>query len=170
VVFSNKFIKIVVLMLICLSLGHKTLAMDPEVMAKKALCHTCLAKIYVAQGQDPEATKEYQELLKLTPNDASAHFDFGNVLARNNKPDLAAAQFKLAAKLKPTIPEYQVGLGNAFMYTKNYEGAVQAYTKACTLGGKYQTQLQTAQQYQAQQKLLDQYKNKVQQQQENSDE
>jgi len=168
-VFSNKLIKLFVLMLICLSLENKALAVDPEVLAKKALCHTCLAKIYVAQGQDPEAIKEYQELLKLIPNDAATHFDFGNVLARNNKPDLATAQFKFAAKLKPTIPEYQVGLGNGLMYVKDFEGAVQAYTKACMLGGKYQKQLQTAQQYQAQQKLLDQYKEKVKKQQENTE-
>ena len=163
---SNKLFNLLAILFICLSLEQKALAIDPEVLAKKALCHSCLAKIYVARGQIPEATSEYQELLKLTPNDASEHFNFGNFLARNGKPDLAATQFKLAAKIKPSIPEYQVGLGNALMYTKNFEGAVQAYTKACSLGGKYQTQLQTAQQYQAQQKLLEQYKTKVEAQQE----
>jgi len=150
--------------------SQSSLAIEPEALAKKVLCHTCLAKIYVAQGKMPEAITEYQELLKLSPNDASAHFDLGNVYARSNKPDLAAAQFKLAAKLKPTIPEYQVGLGNALLYSKNFDGAVEAYTKACSLGGKYQAQLQTAQQYQAQQKLLEKYKARVQIKKEESDE
>jgi Flp pilus assembly protein TadD len=168
-VYSNKLLNLLFLSLICLSFGQKALAVDPEVLAKKALCHSCLAKIYVAQNQVGPATIEFQELLKLTPNDASAHFDFGNLLARNNKPDLAAVQFKAAAKLKPSIPEYQVGLGNALMYTKNYDGAVQAYTKACALGGKYQTQLQTAQQYQAQQRLLNQYKEKIEIQKESDE-
>jgi len=137
------------------------LAADPEVLAKKVLCHTCLAKIYVAQANVGLATVEYQELLKLTPNDPALHFEYGNFLARNNKPELAAVQFKLAAKLKPAIPEYQVGLGNALMYSKDYNGAIAAYTKACLLGGKYQDQLQKAQQYEAQQKLYEQYQKKI---------
>ncbi len=105
-------------------------AMDPDVLAKKVICHTCLMKIYVAQGNTGLATTEFQELLKLTPNDPVLHFDYGNFLARNEKPDLAVTQFKLAAKLKPSVPEFQVGLGNGLMYAKDYTGAVAAYNKA----------------------------------------
>jgi Flp pilus assembly protein TadD len=155
-----------IITIICLLNKSSVQAMDPEVLAKKALCRTCLAKIYATQGKTAEAIVEYDELLKLTPNDANAHFEYGNFLARNNKAGLAVNHFKRAAALKPSIPEYQVGLGNALMYTKNYDGAVVAYSKACSLGGKYQSQLQLAQQYQAQQKLLEQYKAKVQTQDE----
>jgi Flp pilus assembly protein TadD len=150
----------------CFFFQEQAYAVDAEALAKKVLCHTCLAKIYVAQGKTSEAITEYQELLKLTPNDASAHFEFAGVLARNGKTDIAAPQYKLAAKLKPNVAEYQAGLGYALMCTKSYEAAVAAYSKACVLGGKYQEQLQNAQQYQAQQKLLEQYKNKMQAQQE----
>ncbi len=165
----NKLFKSLMLLLICFSLADKTLAVDPEVIAKKVLCRSCLAKIYVAEGLYPEASTEYSELLKLTPNDASAHFEYANLLAKTEKPDQAVSHYKTAAKLKPTVPEYQVGLGNAYMFTRNFDAAVQAYTRACTLGGKYQTQLQQAQQYQAQQKLLDQYKQKVQERQESNE-
>jgi predicted Zn-dependent protease len=116
----------------------------------------------------PEATAEYEALLKLTPNDPEANFEYGNFLARNNKPALAVPHFKVAAKAKPSIPEYQVGLGNSLMYTKDYDGAVTAYTKACSLGGKYQNLLQIAQQYQAQKKLIDQYNKKVQAEQDSA--
>ncbi len=153
----------------CLIYIIPALAVDPEVMAKKVLCHTCLMKIYVAQGNVAQALTEYQELLKLTPNDAALHFDYGNFLARNSKPDLAIPQFKLAAKLKPTIPEYQVGLGNVLMYTKDYAGAVAAYSKACVLGGKYQDMVQKAQQYQAQQKSYEQYQQKIKAQKESEE-
>ena len=143
----------------CLS---PVLAEDPDAFAKKVLCHTCLMKIYVAQANIPQATVEYQELLKLTPGDPQLHFDYGNFLARNNKPELSSAQFKMAAKLKPSVPEYQVGLGNALMYAKDYTSACAAYTKACLLGGKYQDLVQKAQQYEAQQKSYEQYQQKVQ--------
>jgi predicted Zn-dependent protease len=126
-------------------------------------------KIYVAQANVSQATVEYQELLKLTPGDPQLHFDYGNFLARNNKPELSAAQFKLAAKLKPAVPEYQVGLGNALMYAKDYPGAIAAYNKACLLGGKYQDQLQKAQQYEAQQKSYEQYRQKIQAQKDADD-
>jgi predicted Zn-dependent protease len=132
-------------------------AVEPEVLAKKALCHSCLAKIYVAERRYPEAIVEYQALLAMKPNDAAMRFEYGNLLAKIDKAALAVPQFRAAAKLAPYVPEYQVGLGNACMYTKNYDGAVTAYTKACNLGGKYQTSLQTALQYQAQQKSLNQY-------------
>jgi len=150
----------------CFAFPNPVGAADPEAMAKKVLCHTCLAKIYVAQDNAPQAITEFQELLKLTPNDPTVHFDFGNFLARSDKPDLAVPQFKLAAKLKPSVPEYQVGLGNALMYTKDFTGAIAAYNKACSLGGKYQELIQKAQHYEAQQKLYEQYQKKIQLQKE----
>jgi predicted Zn-dependent protease len=146
----------------CLIFGNQAQAADPEAITKKVLCHTCLMKIYVAEANIAQATAEYQELFKLTPNDAALHFDYGNFLARNGKPELAVPQFKLAAKLKPSVPEYQVGLGNSLMYTKDYAGAVAAYNKACALGGKYQELVQKAQLYQAQQKSYEQYKERIQ--------
>ena len=150
----------------CFAYANAVGATDPEALAKKVMCHTCLADIYAKQANIPQAIAEYQELLKLTPNDASAHFKYANLLATNNKPDLAVPQFKLAAKLKPTVPEYQVGLGNTLMYTKDYSGAVAAYTKACLLGGKYQDLLQKAQQYDIQKKQYEQYQKKIQLQKE----
>ncbi len=164
---ANRLIKLTMIIIFSCLLGqNQALAIDPDVLAKKVLCHTCLAKIYALQGKTAEATTEYEELLRLTPNDALAHFEYGNFLARNNKAPLAVLHYKRAAALKPSVPEYQVGLGNALMYTKNYDGAVAAYARACNMGGKYQSQLQTAQQYQAQQRLLDQYKAKIQAQEE----
>jgi Flp pilus assembly protein TadD len=157
---------IVIMFAYCFVCSSQVLAMDPEVMAKKVLCHTCLVKIYVAQQNVKDATTEFNELLKLTPNDASVHFDYGNFLARNGKADLAVTQFKLAAKFKPSVPEYQVGLGNSLMYSKDYNGATAAYSKACLLGGKYQDLLQKAQQYELQQKVYEQYQAKIKAQKE----
>ena len=164
---------VVVITALFVVFGSQVFAMDPDVMAKKVLCHTCLMEIYIAQANVKEATTEFNELFKLTPNDAALHFKYANFLARNSKPDLAVPHFKLAAKLKPAVPEYQVGLGNTLMYAKDYSGAEAAYTKAIMLGGKspeqlkqYQDLLQKAQQYEAQQKQYEQYEKKIQQQKE----
>ncbi len=166
---SKFFVYLLISTIACFIWQKESLAVDAEALAKKVLCRTCLAKIYVSQRKIPEATAQYTELLKLTPGDAAIHFEFASLLAHNDKPDLAAVQYKAAAKLKPNVAEYQAGLGYALMCSKNYEEAVAAYSKACNLGGKYQTQLQNAQQYQAQQKLLDQYKAKLQTKEQNDD-
>jgi tetratricopeptide (TPR) repeat protein len=140
-------------------------AVEPEVLAKKILCHTCLAKIYVAQKKLSDAVPEYQFLLANQPNNAALHYEFGAILMQLGKANLSVPQFKAAAKLAPSVPEYQVGIGNCYMYAKNYDAAVDAYTKACNLGGKYQAQLQQALQYQAQEKALKQYEQKTKQEQ-----
>jgi len=147
-----------------------TLAMDPEVAAKKQLCHTCLMKIYMAQRKFPEAMVESQALLTLTPNDARLHFDYANLLFQAQKQALAVQQYRAAAKLQPYVPEYQAGLGVACLNTKNYDTAVTALTKACQLGGKFEKELQLAQQYQAQQKQLVQYTKKVEEKRQEEDE
>lgn len=149
--FVQFFIGVVLLVLLPAS------AVEPEVLAKKALCHSCLAKIYVAQKKYNEAMVEYQALLAIQPNDAAMHYEYGALLSKNDKFVAAIPQFKAAAKLSAFVPEYQCALGNCYMYAKNYDAAVTAYTKACSLGGKYQTQLQSALTYQAQEKQLKQY-------------
>jgi predicted Zn-dependent protease len=160
------------LLIVCLqSLASvPSFAMDAEVAAKKQMCHTCLKDIYVAQRDVPDAMLEFQELLKLVPNDAKVHFDYANFLASMQKTNLAALQYQAAARIQPNVAAYQGGLGNGFMYTKKYDLAVLAYTRACQLGGRYQQQLQLAQQYQAQTKQLIQYEKKVEQKKEDDEE
>ena len=133
---------------------HPGRAVEPEAQAKKLLCHKYLAKIYVAQKDYPNALLEYQAWIALQPSEASVHYDYGALLTKSDKWSLATPQFKAAVKLAPGVPENHVGLGNCYMYAKNYDGAVAEYTKACSLGGKYQNLLSTALQYQAQEKSL----------------
>jgi tetratricopeptide (TPR) repeat protein len=141
-----------------------------EAAAKKLLCHKCLKDIYVAQGNLPAAGAEFQALLAIAPSDARLHFDYANFLLRQQKLPQAASEYQKAAHLQPGVPEYQAGMGNGFMYTKRYDLAVAAYTRACQLGGKCQNLLQTAQQYQAQTEQLKQYEKKVQAKKEEEDE
>ncbi len=158
--FSKFCWAIQVLISLILVQSLPALAVDPEVLAKKALCHSCLAKIYVAQKDYAAAMTEYQALIAIQPDDATTRFAYGALLAKSEKFGPAIAQYKVAAKLAPGVPEYQCALGNCYMYSKNYDAAVTTYTKACNLGGKYQRQLTQALQYQAQEKSLKQYQQK----------
>ena len=144
-------------------------AADSEAVRKKILCHTCLVKIYKAQRKYPEAAAEYQTLLAFQPNDARLHFDYGQTLNQLQKLQPAAQQYRSAAKIDPSVPEYQAALGIVLLNLKDYNGAVTALTKACQMGGKFQSQLTIAQQYQAQNEQLKQYTKQVQQKKEDED-
>jgi predicted Zn-dependent protease len=149
--------------------SQPSLAIDSAATAKKVLCHTCLVKIYSAQHKYPEAAVEYAALLAYTPNDARMHFEYGRTLAQMQKNGPALAQYRAAARIDPSVAEYQAGLGFACLYAKDYGGAVAALTKACQLGGKYQKELSLAQQYQMQNQQIKQYEKKVEQKKEDED-
>lgn len=164
----DRFIRLVILSGLQALSTAPSFAVDPEVVAKKMLCHKCLKDIYVSRRMTTEATAEFQAMLALSPGDARTHFEYGNFLASNQKTALAFQQYQQAVRLKPAVAEYQAGLGNGCMYSKKYDMAVSAYTRACQLGGRYDKQLQLAQQYSAQNKQIQQYEKK--QQQERDDE
>src|SRR5215469_5942014 len=140
-----------------------------EMDVRKAFIHENLLKCYLATKRIPEAQKEYQAVLKYKPNDARMHFDYGNCMLTMQNKAGALTQFKAAAKLQPGVPEYQAAVGAVSMMLKIYDQAVTSYTRAVSLGGSYQQQLQAAQMYQAQQRELAEYNKQMKlQQQENS--
>jgi tetratricopeptide (TPR) repeat protein len=130
-------------------------AAEPEVVAKEMLCYKCLANIYVAQKNYPDAIVEYQAIIAMQPADPLMRYGYGALLAKTDEWTLAAPQFKAAIKLSPSIPEYHVGLGNCYMQAKNYDAAAAEYKKACILGGKYENVLYMALQYQTRQYVGD---------------
>jgi tetratricopeptide (TPR) repeat protein len=150
--------------------SQASFAVDPEVLGKKMMIHKCLKDIYVAQRRELDAIGEFKALLALDPNDAQTHFEYANFLAQSQKLPQAAVEYQAAARLKPGVAQYQGGLGNGFMYTKRYAMAVAAYTRAIQLGGKFQQQLQIAEQYEAQEKQLKVYEKKIEQKKEEEEE
>jgi tetratricopeptide (TPR) repeat protein len=128
-----------------------------EMDVRKAFIHETLLKCYLAKKMIPEAQREYQAVLKYKPNDARMHFDYGNCMLTMQNKAGALGQFKAAAKIQPGVPEYQAAVGAVSMMLKSYDQAVTSYTRAVSLGGAYQQQLQAAQMYQAQQRELAEY-------------
>lgn len=136
-----------------------------EMDVKKAFIHETLLKCYLAKRMLPEAQKEYQAVLKYKPNDARMHFDYGNCMLTMQNKAGALTQFQAAAKIQPGIPEYQAAVGAVSMMLKRYDQAVTSYTRAVSLGGSFQQQLQAAQMYQAQQRELAEYNKQMKLQQ-----
>jgi stress-induced-phosphoprotein 1 len=120
-----------------------------EIEVRKAFIHEQLLKCYLGKRMLPEAISEYKVVLRYKPNDASLHFNYGNVLlTMGNKPG-ALSEFNQCVRIAPGVPEYQGAVGAVSMMLKNYAKAVDAYTKALRLGGPYQKQWQEAAQYKA---------------------
>ena len=65
-------------------------------------------------GRVAEAIREYQELLRLNPNDAQVHNGLGVALAQTpgRMPD-AVVQFQTALRLKPDYVEARNNLARA---------------------------------------------------------
>jgi len=116
-----------------------------------------LVKCYVAKRMLPAAIKEYQILIKYNPNDARMRFDYGNCLLNDGQKKLALDQFKQCAKIQSGVPEYHQAVAACAMMLGMYDQAVLSYTRAVSLGGNCQAQLQQAQQYQAQKNQREEY-------------
>jgi tetratricopeptide (TPR) repeat protein len=140
------------------------LALD-EIEVRKLFIHEQLLKCFLAKKMLPEAIKEYQLVLHAKPNDARMHFDYGNCLLTMGNKKTALTEFKACARIQPGVPEYQAAVGAVSMMLKIYDQAVISYTRAVSLGGPYQQQLQAAQMYQAQQKELAEYNKQMKLQQ-----
>jgi tetratricopeptide (TPR) repeat protein len=127
-----------------------SLAVDNEIEMRKAFIHQILVKCYVAKRMLPAAIKEYQILVKYTPNDALMRFEYGNCLLNDGQKKAALDQFKQCAKIQSGVPEYHAAVGACALMLGMYDQAVLSYTRAVSLGGNFQGQLQQAQVYQGQ--------------------
>jgi predicted Zn-dependent protease len=69
--------------------------------------HKHLLKIALAKGRIPDADKEIRACLMLDPKDAGLHYDYGQLLWKENKVASALIQLRHAALLCPENAEYQ---------------------------------------------------------------
>lgn len=57
------------------------------------------------RGRFNEAVVQYQEFVRITPGDATAHRNLGNSLVRCGRPSEASVHFRRACELRPEWPE-----------------------------------------------------------------
>ena len=132
-----------------------------DAATRKGEIHRMLADIYDRQNRVHDAMVEYDQLLKITPGDAEAHYNFGKFLLRQKENKFAVGQLKQATSLDGSKPTYWAQLGNALLLTKDYNGAIDAFSKG---GPECAAPLASARQYVQQVKQVEQYNKQVQQQ------
>ncbi len=87
-----------------------------------------------AAGNLAEALKKYEEARPLLSdkNQAIVYAAMGSVLAKLNRPDEAAADYKRAIELAPENPRYADLLAQLYISQKKYDEALNVYTKTGT--------------------------------------
>lgn len=91
---------------------------SPEARAgstRRGEIHRMLADIYDRQNRVHEAMGEYDQLIKIAPSDAEAHYNFGKFLLRQKEYRFAVGQLKTATSLDPSKPDYWAQLGNGLL-------------------------------------------------------
>jgi len=89
-----------------------------------------LIQIALFQNDEPESIRQYQEYLKLKPNDGDMHWEFANYLYRNKKIKESIPEYKLASDNKPDDAYAHERTAYLLMIEKDYDGSILYYKRA----------------------------------------
>lgn len=91
-----------------------------------ARAHQMMAQDYAALRDVPAAEREFLEALRLRPQTAGLHLEFGELYARAQQWDKAAEQFQLETEGQPGSPEAFYRLGEALVQLGKFHEAREA--------------------------------------------
>jgi len=95
-----------------------------------------LATQYMLMKQWDKAGETYDALIKLKPNDAAAHLNYGIVAFNQKKMENAESHLRKAIELKIAGPSAHYYLGLIMISTKRYPEAVPEFEAAIANGGE----------------------------------
>ena len=130
--------------------------------ARKIAIRRALLDIYERTNRTRDAMEQYQAIMALAPNDASAHYGLGMLLYRQQEFAVAAPHLKKACSIEGK-PEYWTALGDCLMQMRNFTGAIDAYRHG---GSMAANKLQSAMQYQQNVKQIENYNRQLKQREE----
>ena len=114
-----------------------------EVTENNYFAHNNLGAALVDKGQAEEAIRQFQEAIRLRPDEANAHHNLGNALLKQGQTDAAISQFQLAARLKPESATIHYNLGIALGNQGQTDAAISQLQEAIRLKPAYPEALGT---------------------------
>jgi TolB-like protein len=138
-----------------LAKGAVTLALKYDDSLAEA--HTSLASIIAATDWNWQgAENEYRRAIELNPNYPTAHHWYGAQLILQGRMDQAIQQLKIAQQLDPLSLGINKDLAVAFIYARDYDGALQQCQKTLEIEPTFLVMsTYMAQAYQLQQKYAE---------------
>lgn len=113
------------------------LAIKPEsavIRANLAISHARQGLALMQAGNSQQAIVEYEESLRLDPNQIDAHNNLGTIYAQSGRIPLALPHFEAAVAANPNSPEAQMNLADALdEIPGRAEDAVPHYREAIRL-------------------------------------
>jgi tetratricopeptide (TPR) repeat protein len=85
-----------------------------------------------------EATQQYEEVLRIEPDNFTAHMGLGQALRETGDMDKALAEFKKAEAIRPDSAVPHVAIGDVYQKLGNDALAEQRYTKAIAIERRYE--------------------------------
>jgi|GEM_PF-2267998 Tfp pilus assembly protein PilF len=89
-----------------------------------------LAYLLFEDRQFEAATEQYRYLLRLKPDDAGLHNDFGNVLLAQHDADAATDEYYAAIRLDPEMSAAHNNIGLCLAQKNNLDGAISEFRRA----------------------------------------
>jgi tetratricopeptide (TPR) repeat protein len=106
---------------------------DLELVDARYLDEQQLAALLHDDRQFDAATEQYRFLLRLKPDDAGLHNDFGNVLLSEHNLDAAMGEYYAALRLEPEMSTPHNNIGLCLAQKKDLDGAIAEFRKALDL-------------------------------------
>ncbi|MGE3467089.1 MAG: protein kinase [Pyrinomonadaceae bacterium] len=100
--------------------AQKSLAIDPSL----STAYVALASIKATYDWDfAGAETEYKRAIQFSPNNAEAHYSYGNFLVAMGRSDEALAEFRNALQIDPVSLNIQTNIGWAMYIAGDYDKA-----------------------------------------------
>jgi tetratricopeptide (TPR) repeat protein len=108
---------------------HSAMNADP----KEPFVYKAIAYVYMGANMFDDAIALWQDLIKMTPDDADGHTNLGSALLAEERYPEAAAAFESAVKLGSATPDLYTNVGYAYLYGGENSKAVAAFQKVIEL-------------------------------------
>jgi protein O-mannosyl-transferase len=115
------------------TLWRDTLVKNPAC----SMAHNNLGTGLNEKGESDEAIREYQEAIRLKPDNAEAHNNLGVALGKKGQIDEAIRQYQEALRLEPGYAETHYNLGLALGEKGQIDEAIRQYQEAIRLKPDY---------------------------------
>ncbi|MEA5571356.1 tetratricopeptide repeat protein [Calothrix sp. UHCC 0171] len=95
------------------------------------------ANSQMQSGNLTGAEENLRQLVKKFPKDAFGHYQLGNVLLRQEKPENAIASFQEATRLNPRYALAYNGMGISYASQEKWDDAITQFRKALEINPEY---------------------------------